>query len=315
MTPTQSFRLDAGSVVRVGRRPDACIPVQERSVSRRHCLLEIGNDRVLVRDTASRNGTWVHNARIEHPTEIFPGTGVRLASTYLVLADQPPITEQEYREITTPERLFQFLPAVGGNRKLRLAGIACGRVMSGDTDGDEFARSFFESWEDYADGRPEATAEAIEKRVIDRMSGSNGGPGYLSLFSRFRTTYARFAAESVLGGLVPPRIPDSTKPLLVEAITDILGDFHSPARIAPEWLRWQNGTVLRIAKALYESRDYDELPVLADALEEAGCDDPRLLAHFRSGGNHVRGCWALDALLIQPGKQVAREPELTIPMP
>ena len=44
-------------------------------------------------------------------------------------------------------------------------------------------------------------------------------------------------------------------------------------------------------------RDYGGLRVLADALEEAGCTDADLLAHCRSGGGHLRGCWAVDLLL------------------
>jgi hypothetical protein len=40
----------------------------------------------------------------------------------------------------------------------------------------------------------------------------------------------------------------------------------------------------------------DRLAVLADALEEAGCADALLLAHLRSPGPHVRGCFALDAV-------------------
>jgi hypothetical protein len=42
---------------------------------------------------------------------------------------------------------------------------------------------------------------------------------------------------------------------------------------------------------------FDRLPILADALEEAGCDEPALLAHCRSDGPHVRGCWAVDLVL------------------
>ena len=37
--------------------------------------------------------------------------------------------------------------------------------------------------------------------------------------------------------------------------------------------------------------------VLADALEDAGCDSQELLAHCRGGGPHVRGCWAVDLVL------------------
>ncbi len=49
---------------------------------------------------------------------------------------------------------------------------------------------------------------------------------------------------------------------------------------------------------IYEERRFDNLPILADALEEAGCDNPAILGHLRQQGQvHVRGCWCLDAVL------------------
>jgi hypothetical protein len=52
-----------------------------------------------------------------------------------------------------------------------------------------------------------------------------------------------------------------------------------------------------LAKSIYESRNFDALPILADALEEAGCIDPHILMHCRRPGVHARGCWVLDLLL------------------
>jgi hypothetical protein len=70
------------------------------------------------------------------------------------------------------------------------------------------------------------------------------------------------------------------------------------------WLRWNNGTVTRLAGAAYEERalpsgelDPARLAVLADALEDAGCEDAQLPGHLRGAGPHVRGCWAVDLLL------------------
>jgi hypothetical protein len=64
------------------------------------------------------------------------------------------------------------------------------------------------------------------------------------------------------------------------------------------------GVVVCLAQAAYENRqlppgllDNARLAVLADALEEAGCQDPVILGHLRSGGEHVRGCFVVDALL------------------
>jgi hypothetical protein len=60
---------------------------------------------------------------------------------------------------------------------------------------------------------------------------------------------------------------------------------------------WLTATVKRIAEQAYEGHDWAALLVLADALEEAGCDSAELLAHCQSSGPHVRGCWALDVVL------------------
>ena len=58
--------------------------------------------------------------------------------------------------------------------------------------------------------------------------------------------------------------------------------------------------MLNLAQAIYEERRFGDLPVLADALEEAGCTDADILSHCRGPGPHVRGCWVVDLLL---GKQ------------
>jgi hypothetical protein len=62
---------------------------------------------------------------------------------------------------------------------------------------------------------------------------------------------------------------------------------------------WRGATVVGIARGIYEDRAFDGLPVLADALEEAGCASAEILNHCRGPGNHVRGCWVLDLLLAR----------------
>jgi hypothetical protein len=73
--------------------------------------------------------------------------------------------------------------------------------------------------------------------------------------------------------------------------------FRPAPRLRPAWLAWEGGTVPKLAAAIYEERAFDRLPILADALEDAGCTEAELLAHLRAPGPHVRGCWALDLLL------------------
>jgi hypothetical protein len=78
----------------------------------------------------------------------------------------------------------------------------------------------------------------------------------------------------------------------------IFGDpFHLPAPVAPAVLAWHGAAARRLAEAIYEARRFENLPVLADLLEEAGLTDAALLGHLRGPGPHVLGCHALDAVL------------------
>ena len=71
----------------------------------------------------------------------------------------------------------------------------------------------------------------------------------------------------------------------------------TPSRVETAWLAWHGGRIVSMVAHLFEAGDFGDLPVLADALEEAGCADTDILAHCRAGGGHVRGCWVLDLLL------------------
>ena len=61
--------------------------------------------------------------------------------------------------------------------------------------------------------------------------------------------------------------------------------------------RWLTSPVLILARGMYETRDFATMPILADALEEGGCDHPAILTHSRSDATHVRGCWVVDLIL------------------
>ncbi len=74
--------------------------------------------------------------------------------------------------------------------------------------------------------------------------------------------------------------------------------FSTPPRV-PDGIRlWGDRTVPRLARAIYEEHSFADLPVLADALEDAGCTDGPILDHLRRPGPHARGCFALDACLL-----------------
>ena len=73
----------------------------------------------------------------------------------------------------------------------------------------------------------------------------------------------------------------------------------NPFRTTPidaAWLGWNDGAVVKLAQGIYAGRAFDRLPILADALEDAGCSAADLLDHCRRPGPHVRGCWVVDLL-------------------
>ncbi len=82
---------------------------------------------------------------------------------------------------------------------------------------------------------------------------------------------------------------------------DLLREFFGNPFAAP-WFksRWRTTDVLQLASCVYEIQAFDRLPVLADALEEAGCEQADILGHCREPGEHRRGCWVLDLILEMP---------------
>jgi hypothetical protein len=77
-------------------------------------------------------------------------------------------------------------------------------------------------------------------------------------------------------------------------IRDIFGNPFRPVVFSPEW---RTNTALALARQIYESRDFGAMPILADALQDAGCDSDDILGHCRGDGPHVRGCWVIDLVL------------------
>lgn len=81
-------------------------------------------------------------------------------------------------------------------------------------------------------------------------------------------------------------------------VADLLRDiFGNPCRLVTFLPEWRTSTVLALAEQMYEARDFSAMPILADALQDAGCTDDAILTHCRGLGPHVRGCFCVDAIL------------------
>lgn len=112
---------------------------------------------------------------------------------------------------------------------------------------------------------------------------------YPSFLAELRGIGLRSAGKSTC-----PRanlIAKTMRPLFLEHF----GDPREPVSFDPEWL---TSTVVAIATGMYKSGDFSAMPILADALQDAGCDNENMLNHCRDpNANHVRGCWVVDLVL------------------
>ena len=92
-----------------------------------------------------------------------------------------------------------------------------------------------------------------------------------------------------LDDVEPPGVPEQAS-----LLRELIGNPFRPVTVNPAWL---TSTVKQLAEAIYQEKAFDRMPILGDALEEAGCTDAEMLNHCRQQAEHVRGCWVVDLLL------------------
>jgi hypothetical protein len=208
------------------------------------------------------------------------------------------VTEAEWLACEDPQQMLLAVSAGAGERRLRL--FACGFCRALKKDYPWFlgkARAV-EVAEQHADGLASdhelrAAAAAAEMDVHDPMRDQ---PWVWITALEYMYIYvadpsARQAAQ-LLCQAAPQQFEDRKR--ACSLLRDIFGNPFCPVSFSAEWL---TDTTLALARQMYESRDFSAMPILADALQDAGCDNEDLLNHCRQPGKHVRGCWALDLIL------------------
>ena len=179
-------------------------------------------------------------------------------------------------------------------RKRRLFACACCRRIRRLLDREGVAR--VEAAERFADD-PAGHDGLVG--LCDATAAAAGAPRAAALAACRNDDVGtvRFAAHQAVFA-VAERFRDpvwaSEKKEQADLLRDIAGNPFRPLVVDPRWL---TSTAVALARAIYAGRAFDRLPILADALEEAGCDDPDILTHLRGDGPHVRGCWAVDLVL------------------
>ena len=104
------------------------------------------------------------------------------------------------------------------------------------------------------------------------------------------------AAAELAGSDKPVRDKAYRDELAAQAtlVRCIAGNPFRRVEFAPEW---RTDTAVSLARTMYASRDFSAMPILADALQDAGCDNDDVLSHCREPGPHARGCWVVDGVL------------------
>jgi hypothetical protein len=223
------------------------------------------------------------------------------------------MTEAEWNTCTDPQKMLEFLRGKVSDRKLRLFAVACCRRIWHLLT-DERSRSLVEKVEQYADGlltifQVSATWDTHEQAY---SSYDFKAPWYAAMASSGDAEQtARDAADATgcevwwnsisdddpIISLVHSSGGHAEQKTQCRLLRDIFGSPFSPVILDRTWLAWNDGTVVKLAQAIYDGRRFDDMPILADALMDAGCHDEEILAHCRSGGGHVRGCWVLDLVV------------------
>jgi hypothetical protein len=210
------------------------------------------------------------------------------------------VNEEKWQTSRAPKEMFWVVEHTASERKLRLYACACCRAIWDQLIAGETRRAV-EVAEAYADGlaSDEERLEAWRSmRGPRRHAATNGAAtAVLWALSKRRNDPARIARRcaTLARGAVRGSGLYRTQ---AELLRDLFGNPFRPARSIPRVVRrWNGGAAVHLAQAIYDERRFGELPVLADALEDAGCTDEAILSHLRGPGPHVRGCWALDLIL------------------
>ena len=126
------------------------------------------------------------------------------------------------------------------------------------------------------------------------------GAGNLQEVTEVWAKYSHFKEEPIDWFMnmmyISARAEDESLPTESTAnlFRELFGGPFRPIALAPSWL---TSDVLTLATGIYANRAFDRMPILADALQDTGCDNDDILNHCRQPGGHVRGCWVIDLLL------------------
>jgi len=240
------------------------------------------------------------------------------------------MTEEEWLKCEEPGSMLASIGVTGSGRKLRLFAVACCRGIQYAFPGQDQIDRRLGVAERCADG----LATQQELRKVHRFTLDGGGDVF-DLFGNETVcdephwaammAIARCERAAIIGVLNswpplpplpgffgrlrqrfvrPPRQtwwPETSREYRAEQLRhcNLFREiFGNPFRPVAFNSAWSIDTAVSLARQMYESRDFSAMPILADALQDAGCENDDVLSHCRDPQQtHVRGCWVVDLVL------------------
>jgi hypothetical protein len=228
------------------------------------------------------------------------------------------MTEAEWLASRDPETMLRFVGRYTSRRKERLFAVACCRRL-GELLSD-YCLELLTRIESAAD-RPLSVA-AFKELINDAMAHADGlsyqmgtpigsawwlaGNAIWSAAEGNGLGVVDQVADAVTTAKRDPDTYDVRAPrqstvgdpaefaTQADLLRHIVGNPFRPVIFSPQW---RTSTAVTLAAQMYESRDFSAAPILADALQDAGCGSDDILDHCRGEGPHVRGCWVVDLVL------------------
>lgn len=228
------------------------------------------------------------------------------------------MTETEWLACQNPIAPVVFVAPTANPRKMRLYFCACcARVLAATPQSRRLFRGYYAGSfeqleralgvvEQFAEGL--VSADALARARADARDALYVPPsidygGETDLWREVSAVEAAAADKPVPETVVAARlrategqVPRAEHDRWQAAVLrDIVGNPFRPVEFDP---MWRTDTAQTLARQMYDSRDFGAMPILADALQDAGCENEDVLNHCRDASHvHVRGCWVLDAVL------------------
>jgi hypothetical protein len=221
------------------------------------------------------------------------------------------MTETEWDTTDDPTQILAALGDHASERKLRLFGLFCCRQAL-DMCADPVLHAVLDAAERHADSqlsesdRSLAESEALDAYerelecedefhfptmgVVRLVAKATYVADDAASLANYVPVFARYGARASFHGLV--------EDLQAEQCLFLRDLFRNPFRPAAFSSQWRTDTAVSLARTMYDARDFSAMPILADALQDAGCDNDDILSHCRDTSlTHVRGCGVVDLVL------------------